>query len=909
MRTHRSAFFVVCAALLIVCTTADTSIARESLWNDPVRGSWVQTGSKTTSDVSLVSTAATAPIVVNDAEPYPVRRAAGDLAEDIEKITGQKPDVVSSIPSDVSSAILIGTVDTSSLITDLDNSGAFVTNDLRGEWESFKIQTLQSPGNGLDEAVAIAGANMRGTIFGIYQLSERLGIDPFYHFTGKKPTQYDELTVKENSLNSGEPTFKYRGMFHNDMDLAAGAFKHSVYGYISVGWYRAAVETALRLRFNMVAPDAPYVRPPEFYDMCNNYGIAVTSHHYDFLLSWPNQVDKNPLEKPELENLDYDYVNQRDEIVEFWGTGVDSTMDNECIYPVGLRNNSDAGYDFPDGWTDAEKGELVTQAINDQLQIAKQKRGTDDPDMNFHYSMYGRDLQSLYTNGHIEVPSDVTLIWCDDNCGDFSLPETFSDNNTHGIYYHVAYYGNYCKQQFYTATRLSRIETNYRDVIDNELTEYMLLNNSEILTYLPETKFIADLSWNADSAFAYNNAADTYTRWFTDEYFPIVNPAGDEIKAIVDKYYEEIDNPIPDFMWGFTKPWRQDKSYEDSWLIEERDNALQKSNTLRDIRQDALSIKDRLSEEDARIFYEFFIFPCELKERSYRLIYHFANAKLAADETEEYEHWSKLATEMDTVYDALEYVHRDPFGRWATDSRARDPMRGTDFMFRYLEEMNVQDVMHGKNIYCDTDYVEIHKDSGSTTSTTLYLDANLSSYETVRISFYGYWINDDEMKLSVNGGQNYDFPPIDGKEWDLSSRGGVYRIDIDPSDLVQGENTITFKNTQNTEKYRFCGYVAYKHREIEDARLELRTTTSYRWTDAQYVSMVQNGKKQLRMNPKANQRATVFNVMGRRIGTRRIQHDLNRQQRARFSRANGMHIIRVENGNRVLETKKSLRIR
>jgi hypothetical protein len=116
----------------------------------------------------------TTPILLASDEA-PVHRAAEDLASDIEKVIGRRPNIQLAIKEPHETAIFIG--EPSKLADDIRPTGVTAP-------ESFSISVhrgnTEKPGN----AVVLSGSDMRGTIFAVYQFSqEYLGIDPLYYWT------------------------------------------------------------------------------------------------------------------------------------------------------------------------------------------------------------------------------------------------------------------------------------------------------------------------------------------------------------------------------------------------------------------------------------------------------------------------------------------------------------------------------------------------------------------------------------------------------------------------------------------------------------------------------------------------------------------------------------------------------
>jgi hypothetical protein len=180
-------------------------------WTAVLRGSWVQTGPATSGDVTLSAS----PIVVADEENAAVHQAAEFLAGDIEKISGHRPQIVNTPPAGRGSVRLI-TLGRGPISSALD------VRAIQGQWESYRIVT-----SGRD--VWLVGSNPRGTAFAAYTLSERLGIDPLYIWTGYTPEHHDPLVLKPTDFTQAPPAFRYRGFFNDDEDLLPRPF--DVNGY------------------------------------------------------------------------------------------------------------------------------------------------------------------------------------------------------------------------------------------------------------------------------------------------------------------------------------------------------------------------------------------------------------------------------------------------------------------------------------------------------------------------------------------------------------------------------------------------------------------------------------------------------------------------------------------------------
>ena len=91
-----------------------------------------------------------------------------------------------------------------------------MSRGIAGQWESFIIQVVPEPLLGVASGLVIAGSDKRGTIYGIYDLSEEIGVSPWYWWADVTPRHRDALFVKPAPDVQGPPAVKYRGIFLND---------------------------------------------------------------------------------------------------------------------------------------------------------------------------------------------------------------------------------------------------------------------------------------------------------------------------------------------------------------------------------------------------------------------------------------------------------------------------------------------------------------------------------------------------------------------------------------------------------------------------------------------------------------------------------------------------------------------
>ena len=532
MSHRRLSIASIVSSLLALAATA--APAQTAPWSAPLRGSWVQTGPAAAGDVVLASGGTGVEIVVGRDEPLNVRQAAIFLAGDIAKISGFRPAIVDT-PSTGGASIRLVTLGTATLPKDVDTRG------MQGQWESYRVVTAP-------KTVWLVGSNPRGTAFAAYTLSERLGIDPLYLWTGYLPEHHDPLVLKATRYVQGPPTFKWRGFFHDDEDILPRPFnaqgQPDQLGDVPLDWYKKYFETALRLKMNMVAPYTRVHRRYEVQQTASDWGLAYTSHHYDILVSNPFGLTRFNLGVERGIRPEYDWFNNKDGMLTFWRGGVMENRHLDVIWPVGMRNTDDRGYNWPQGTTDEDKARTFHEVITDQVNMVKELLPPDKTPL-FHFTMYTEMLPAYQQHPEtFDLPSDVIIVWPDDNDGHMRGLPTSLGKWKHGVYYHLAYLGGNLSKQNVSTVAPATIATEFQKIVQAGATEYMLVNMSEVREYVMGARMIADITWNAPGAFSAPDAAQRYISWFSHEYF---GAGADAAATTYGQYFSLLDRP--DRLW------------------------------------------------------------------------------------------------------------------------------------------------------------------------------------------------------------------------------------------------------------------------------------------------------------------------------------------------------------------------
>ena len=458
-----------------------------------------QTAETTSSETKIVIDSRVT-IVLNEGEPGPVEKAAQDLQADLAKVLGKEPKIVHGAQAAGATSIFIG--EESKLPENMRAEGLT-------EPESFSISVAQAEDGSQGKTVRLIGADMRGTIYAIYQFSEEfLGVDPLYYWTDHEPARRARIELPGTlDKKFPAPLFKYRGFFVNDEDLLTGwaPGEKSDHTGISLKAWNKVFETILRLKGNMVAPGT-WIFPDEpQIKLAGERGLILTQHHAIPLglnvARWPKDVP-------------YSYTSQPEILERAWKDAVaEYPKDQEVLWTVGLRGLSDASYAAFDPsvrGNDKALGELITKAIADQIQIVRSIR----PDAKFITSLWQEGAR-LVQEGFLKIPPEVGTVWADTGYG--YLQDKGLVAKGQGAYYHVAMM-NGRANQLTEMVPVERIDAELGRYIKAGATNYFLVNTSDIRPVSMTTRAVMDIAWKGLPQETTGESDQFYRQWSSEEF-------------------------------------------------------------------------------------------------------------------------------------------------------------------------------------------------------------------------------------------------------------------------------------------------------------------------------------------------------------------------------------------------------
>ncbi|MGC3992033.1 MAG: glycosyl hydrolase 115 family protein [Chthoniobacteraceae bacterium] len=386
----------VLAACLFMAGTESNSMATSlGLWTDIVQE---KEGPKS---FPLVKSGNAAPIFL-DAMDWPgVVRAAGDLQTDVERVSGIKPPLTTDHAPAGDIAVIAGTLGKSPLIDRLVKSSHLDVSGLAGKWECFGITTVDNPLPGVSRALVIVGSDKRGTIYGLYELSEQIGVSPWYWWADVPVKHHDQLFIKAGSYLQGPPVVKYRGIFINDEEPSFGSWARQKFGGINSTMYAHMFELLLRLRANYLWPamwgKAFNEDDPIDPKMADEYGIVMGTSHHEPMMRAQKEWG---IHKKQYGNSEWNYATNEAGLKQFWADGIERNKDYENIVTIGMRGDGDKP--MINGGDMEANIKLLEKIVADQRQILSAKVNPDVTKVPQLWALY-KEVADYYAQG-MKVP-------------------------------------------------------------------------------------------------------------------------------------------------------------------------------------------------------------------------------------------------------------------------------------------------------------------------------------------------------------------------------------------------------------------------------------------------------------------------------------------------------------------------
>ena len=426
-------------------------------------------------------------IVVDEQDWKGVIRAANDLGDDVRKVTGTASEVMldNTFPK---GTIVVGTIGKSRIIDQLVKQKKLDVSKVRGQWESFVIDVV-------DGNLVVAGSDKRGTIYGIYEISQRIGVSPWYWWADVPVKHQDELYWNNGRFVQPSPKVKYRGIFINDEWPSFGDWATEHFGGINSKAYAHMFELLLRLKANYLWPAMWGSRfnedDPESPRLADEYGIVMgTSHHEPMMRAHREYVTRKEQVGP------WDYSVNKGRLDKFFLDGMQRNKAYENLVTIGMRGDGDVAMGKGD---DADNMKTLAEVIKGQRSIIKKVYGREDavPQL---WAIF-TEVQRYYDAG-FTVPDDVTLLLCDNNWGYIRrIGRDFERKRKGGLglYYHIDMNGGPWNDRWVNTTTIPKLREQLNLAYQTGIDRIWIINVGDLKPKEVPIDFIMHYAWNPEA--------------------------------------------------------------------------------------------------------------------------------------------------------------------------------------------------------------------------------------------------------------------------------------------------------------------------------------------------------------------------------------------------------------------------
>ena len=434
----------------------------------------------------IIKDGISAELLVEDSAFEGVKKIADVVADDIESVCKNRPYISASVEECTSSRVIIfATIGRSEILNKLYGSELVDIKLIADKKESFFISQIDF--SALDpertgQVILVAGSDKRGTIYGMFKISEACGVTSLAYFGDCDPKENDNVMLtssflkKDKSLKervtdvfvSKVPSVEYRGFFINDEWPAFGGWSRDRFGGFTSECYKHIFIFLLRMRGNFLWPamwssifsqDGPGIENAKLADCL---GVIMGTSHHEPLCRAGEEWQK--IYRNYGESNSWNFINNKEAITEFWRDGLNRNKKFENLYTIGMRGEADSKLLGEDA-TMADNINVVKDAIITQHKLLKECIGDDLKEIPRVLAIY-KEVEDYYYGDETceglkdwEELKDVIFLLSDDNWANTrGLPT--EDERLHpggyGMYYHFDYHGGPISYEWQNTSRLTK---------------------------------------------------------------------------------------------------------------------------------------------------------------------------------------------------------------------------------------------------------------------------------------------------------------------------------------------------------------------------------------------------------------------------------------------------------------------
>lgn len=431
-------------------------------------------------------------IIYDNSDQKGISIAINNLVEDFNRVCGVKPELLDEVKD--KNCIIIGSIE-SKYIRQLIKSKKLDKRELQGKNEKYVITTVDNPLDGVDKALVIAGSDRRGTIYGVYELSEQMGVSPWYWWMDVPVEKHTEVYAMPGIYTDGEPAVKYRGIFLNDEAPCLTGWVRNHYGtdFGDHRFYAQVCELILRLKGNFLWPAmwgwAFYADDPLNGKTADEMGVIIGTSHHE-----PMARNHQEWARKRKEYGAWNYSTNKEVLDKFFREGIERMKGTEDVVTIGMRGDGD------EAMGEDTNVKLMESIVENQRRIIKEVTGKPAKKTPQVWALY-KEVLDYYDKG-MRVPDDVIMLLCDDNWGNVRrLPD--EKERMHpggwGMYYHVDYVGAPRNSKWMNMTPIQGMWEQLHLTYEYGVDKLWVLNVGDLkpMEY-PITLFL-DMAWNPDA--------------------------------------------------------------------------------------------------------------------------------------------------------------------------------------------------------------------------------------------------------------------------------------------------------------------------------------------------------------------------------------------------------------------------
>jgi hypothetical protein len=464
-----------------------------------------------------------------------VKKISRKIATDFEKVCGNLPKITEK-PENTPNIVLFATLGKSPLTEKLINAGKFDPSLIRGKREVYQIKLIDSPFDGVSKALLVCGSDKRGTIYGMFALSEYIGVSPLCFWGDVEPERRQKIEITpEIETVSKEPSVKYRGFFINDEWPCFGNWTFSHFNGFTAEMYDHVFELLLRLKGNYIWPamwtssfalDGPGNLNEELADI---YGVIVGASHHEPCLRASEEWDK--VRGPDsIYGNDWNYQKNKIGLLRYWEDALKRSGKYEKIITIGMRGERDSSMLGKEGEYLQENINLLKDIIKNQHELIKKHVNQNIDEVPRLLALYKEVEEFFYGDKRAAGLKDwdeldgVICMFCEDNYGfmrTLPWPEIRGRKGGFGMYYHFDYHGGPISYEWMPSTSFERTWEQMCMAYDYGIRDVWIVNVGDLkfnevpLAYFMELAYDFD-KWGTNSP----NSIDKYTKTWVEKNFP-----------------------------------------------------------------------------------------------------------------------------------------------------------------------------------------------------------------------------------------------------------------------------------------------------------------------------------------------------------------------------------------------------